>query len=43
MPQTSEDFNIFDEPSGNDPSCDDLSSESDAPNSAVQDQDNLQA
>ena len=42
-PKPSEGFNVFDEPSGNDPSCDDSSSESDAPNSAVQDQDDPQA
>ena len=42
-PQPSEGFNVFDELSSNGPSCNDLSSESNAPNSAVQDQDNPQA
>ena len=38
-PKPSEGFNIFDEPSGNNPSCNDSSLESDASNSIVQDQD----
>ena len=38
-PKPSEGFNVFEKPSGNDPSCNDSSSESNIPDSIVQDQD----